>query len=170
MERKLVCETLLSRDHRTSVFLVAARSWELPQSLRLCDERVLQDYASLLVALALLGRELVHPAELGLAVLAHHVAHHMTASQHHAVLNGAERQVDDFLKEISATSRPSEAVRVGKISRQLQNIAISTRKLLPCRYQLTLVRQVGVALRAVVQLVASNVFQEHSTHLVTVIY
>lgn len=53
--------------------------------------------------LAVLGGELVHPAQLRVAVLAHHIAHHVTAGQHDAILHVAELQVDDRLEQVGAS-------------------------------------------------------------------
>ena len=51
------------------------------------DEGAFEDDAALFVALVLLGGKLVDPAELDVALLLRHVAHHVAARQHHAVLH-----------------------------------------------------------------------------------
>ena len=65
----------------------------LVYAIALLYEGALQNDAALLVALVVLGGELVHPAQLGVAVLAEDVPHHVAPSQHHAVHHLAHLQV-----------------------------------------------------------------------------
>lgn len=66
------------------------------EAFALPHQRPLQDDPSLLVALALLRGELVHPAQLTVAVLATDVPHHVPPSQHDSVLDLAVLQVHDL--------------------------------------------------------------------------
>lgn len=53
----------------------------------------LEDHSALLVALAVLGRKLIDPAQLTVAVLAADVSHHVSAGEHHPVLHLAVLEV-----------------------------------------------------------------------------
>lgn len=53
----------------------------------------LQDHAALLVPLVVVCGELVHPAQLGVAVLAEHVPHHVAPREHHPVHHLAHLKV-----------------------------------------------------------------------------
>lgn len=55
--------------------------------------------------LRLICCEFVHPTELGPTVLAHDIAHHVAASEHHPFLYCTEGQVDDTLEEISTSCK-----------------------------------------------------------------
>lgn len=66
------------------------------KAFALPHQRPLQDDAALLVALALLCGELVHPAQLAVAVLAADVPHHVSSCQHHSVLHLAVLQVHNL--------------------------------------------------------------------------
>jgi len=68
-----------------------------------------EDDAALFVALVLLGGKLVDPAELDVALFARHVAHHVAARQHHAVLHLAVAEIDDPVEEEGSSSGSSEA-------------------------------------------------------------
>ena len=59
-------------------------------------QRPLQDDTALLVALAFLSGEFVHPAQLAVAVLAADVPHHVSAGQHDSVLHLAVLQVHNL--------------------------------------------------------------------------
>ncbi len=59
-------------------------------------QRPLQNDAALLVALALLGGKLVHPAQLTVAVLAADVPHHVSSCQHDSVLHLAVLQIHNL--------------------------------------------------------------------------
>lgn len=71
----------------------------LLEALALPHQRPLQDHAALLVALAVLGGELVDPAQLTVAVLTADVSHHVSAGQHHTVLHLAVLQVHHLRDE-----------------------------------------------------------------------
>lgn len=79
------------------------------EAFTLPHQRSLQDDAALLVALALLGGKLVHPAQLVVAVFAADIPHHMTSRQHHAVLDLAVLQIHHLVEEESPPSGSSEA-------------------------------------------------------------
>lgn len=79
------------------------RSVRVQEALRLCDQRVLQNHSSLLVLLTLLRRKFVHPTEFRFAVLAHHIADHVSPRQHHPVLHSAVGQVDDAFEQVRST-------------------------------------------------------------------
>jgi len=81
------------------------------ETFALGDECSLQNHLPLLIALVFLGRELVDPAEFRLTVLARNVAHHMPASEHHAVLNVAEVEVNDAIEEKGSSRRAREPRR-----------------------------------------------------------
>lgn len=53
--------------------------------------------------LRLIRCEFVHPTELRPTVLAHDIAHHVAASEHHSFLNCTKGQVNDTLEEISTS-------------------------------------------------------------------
>jgi hypothetical protein len=59
----------------------------LIDAVRLGDESTLEDDASLLVPLVLLGGKLVYPANFGIAIFAKDVTHHVPPGQHHTVLH-----------------------------------------------------------------------------------
>ena len=65
-------------------------------AVTLLDQSSLQYNSPLLVSLIILSRELVHPAKLGVAVLAVDIPHHVSASQHDPVHHLAEVEVDDL--------------------------------------------------------------------------
>ena len=68
----------------------------LVNTVTLLDQSSLQNYSSLLVPLVILGSKLVHPAQLGITVLAVDVPHHVPPSQHDPVHHLAEVEVDDL--------------------------------------------------------------------------
>lgn len=53
----------------------------------------LQDHASFFIPLVVVSGELVHPAKLGVTVLAEHVPDHVAAREHHPVHHLAHFQV-----------------------------------------------------------------------------
>lgn len=57
------------------------------KAFALPHQRPLQDDATFLVALTFLRGELVHPAELTVAVFAADISHHVSPSQHDSVLH-----------------------------------------------------------------------------------
>lgn len=57
------------------------------EAFALPHQSSLQDDTALLVALALLGGKLVHPAEFAVAVLAADIPHHVSSCQHDSVLH-----------------------------------------------------------------------------------
>lgn len=79
------------------------------KALALPHQRPLQDDAALLVALALLGGKLVHPAQLAVAVLAADVSHHVSSCQHDSVLHLAVLQIDNLVEQESSAGGSSEA-------------------------------------------------------------
>lgn len=83
----------------------------LLEALALPHQRPLQDDAALLVALAVLGGELVDPAQLAVAVLAADVSHHVAAREHDAVLHLAVLEVDNLVEEKGSARGPGEARR-----------------------------------------------------------
>lgn len=62
-------------------------------------------YCGVYSLLRLICCEFVHPTELGPTVLAHDIAHHVAASEHHPFLNCTEGQVNDTLEEISTSCK-----------------------------------------------------------------
>lgn len=115
----------------------------LLDAIALSDKSPLEDDSSFLVPLALLSGKLVHPAELGVAVLAGYIAYHVPASQHHSVLHLAIIEVDHFVEE----ERPSRGASES------------------CTDELTAICQNGVAARAREQSRTSNVIEEDATHV-----
>lgn len=67
------------------------------KAFALPHQRPLQDDTALLVALAFLSGELVHPAQLAVAVLAADVPHHVSSGEHHSVLHLAVLEVHHLL-------------------------------------------------------------------------
>ena len=65
------------------IYLVADRMFI--DSVTLLDESSLQYNSPLLVSLIIFSRELVHPAQLGVAVLAVDIPHHVPPGEHHPV-------------------------------------------------------------------------------------
>ncbi|CAN8008529.1 unnamed protein product, partial [Ixodes pacificus] len=116
----------------------------LLDAVALCDQGPLKDDAALLVALTLLRCKLVDPAQLGVAVLAGYVAHHVPARQHHPpnVSLPPVVEVDDFVEE----ERPPRGARE------------------PGADELVAVCQHGVAAGAGEQPGAANVLQEYPAH------
>lgn len=114
----------------------------LLDAIALGDKCPLKDDSSLLVPLALLSGKLVHPAELGVAVLAGHVAYHVPARQHHSVLHLAVIEVDHFVEEECPSRGSSKS----------------------CTDELTAICQNGVAARARKQSGTSNMIEEDATH------
>ena len=112
------------------------------EALALRHEGPLQDHLALFISLVLLGRVLIHPAELRLAVLTRHIPHHVTSGQHHAVLHVAEVQVDDAVEQKRSARRARE----------------------PGRDQLVTVRKRDVAARAREQTRTAEVVQEDTPH------
>lgn len=115
----------------------------LLDAVTLGDERPLKDNAPFLVPLALLGGKLVHPAQLGVAVLARHVAHHVAPRQHHPVLHLTEVEVDDLVEEECSPRSSCE----------------------PRAYQLAAIRQDGVAACAREEPGAADVFEKYAAHV-----
>ena len=81
------------------------------EPLRLGHQGSLEYNPPLLVLLRLVGGVLIHPAEFGLALLARDVAHHVTASEHDAILHFAVLQIDYFVEEERSARRPRESRR-----------------------------------------------------------
>lgn len=79
------------------------------EAFTLPHQRPLQNDAALLVALAFLVGELVHPAQLAVAVLAADVPHHVSSCQHDAVLHLAVLQIHNLVEQESSSGGPSEA-------------------------------------------------------------
>lgn len=69
----------------------------------------LEDHSALLVALAVLGRKLIDPAQLTVAVLAADVSHHVSAGEHHPVLHLAVLEVHHLVEEEGSPCGSSEA-------------------------------------------------------------
>lgn len=63
------------------------------KALTLPNQRPLQDDATLLVSLTVLGSKLVDPTQLAVAVLAADISHHVPAGKHHSVLHLTVLQV-----------------------------------------------------------------------------
>lgn len=82
---------------------------DMLEALTLPHQCPLQDDAALLVSLALLGGELVHPAEFAVAVLAADVSHHVSSCQHDSVLHFTVLQIHNLVKQESSTGGSSEA-------------------------------------------------------------
>lgn len=80
-----------------------SQSVRVLESLRLCNQRVLQDDSALLVLLTFLCGKLVHPSQFLTTVLAHHIPDHVSTSQHHSVLDTTVGQVDDPLEEVGTS-------------------------------------------------------------------
>ena len=76
----------LMRQHLDS-FLVLIVVHVLGKAIDFVNESPFEDDLALLVALVVLGGELVDPAQLGVAILAGHVANHVATSEHHSVLH-----------------------------------------------------------------------------------
>lgn len=132
--------TKLGPMHRNSLVFIRV---VVIETLALGDERSLQNHLSLLVSLVVLRRELVDPAEFRLAVLAWDVAHHVTTSEHHAVLHVTEVQIDDAIEEKRSSCRARET----------------------CWDQLGPIRQRNVTAGAGEQARATQVVQKDSPHL-----
>lgn len=66
------------------------------EAFALPHQRPLQDDAALLVALALLCGEFVHPTEFAVAVLAADITHHVPPRQHDSVLHLAVLQIHNL--------------------------------------------------------------------------
>lgn len=79
------------------------------EAFALPHQRPLQDDAALLVALALLCGEFVHPTEFAVAVLAADVTHHVPPRQHDSVLHLAVLQIHNLVEEESPASGSGEA-------------------------------------------------------------
>lgn len=79
------------------------------EAFALPHQRPLQDDAALLVALALLCGEFVHPTEFAVAVLATDVTHHVPPRQHDSVLHLAVLQIHNLVEEESPASGSGEA-------------------------------------------------------------
>jgi len=90
------CNTNYTTVHRLqtcSQLVVIVDDWRwcgrrktIVETFNLGYESSLQYYTALFVALRLLRRKLVNPAELCIARLTRHVAHHVPTSQHNPVL------------------------------------------------------------------------------------
>ena len=78
------------------------------QTIALLDQSSLQYHLPLLVSLVILRGELVHPAQLGVAVLAEHVPHHVPPCQHHPVHHLAHLDVDHLVEEKCSACCSSE--------------------------------------------------------------
>lgn len=114
----------------------------LLDAVALRDQGPLEDDAALLVALTLLCGKLVDPAQLGVAVLAGHIAYHVPARQHHSVLHLTVVEVDHFVEQ----ERPPRGARE------------------PGADELIAIGQHGVAAGAGKQPCAANVLQEYTAH------
>jgi hypothetical protein len=117
------------------------------EALGLCDQGAFQDHLALLVALVLLRRKLVLPAELGVAVLAGDVADHVPAGEHDPVLHLAVLQVHHAVEEERAARGSREA----------------------CRDELSAIRQRRLARPAREQTGTAEVIEEDTAHAGTVI-
>lgn len=84
------------------------------EAFALPHQRPLQDYSSLLVALAFLRGKLVHPAQLTVAVLAADVPHHVSPCQHDPVLDLAVLQVHNLKKTPVAVTLPVQFSSLAK--------------------------------------------------------
>jgi len=113
-------------------------------AIALGDQSPFEDDPSLLVPLVILGGKLVDPAQLGVAILARHVADHVAAGEHHSVLHLTVVQVDHFIEQKGPAGRSREA---------------GTDQLRP-------IRQDRVATGAREQSRPSNVIEENATHRV----
>lgn len=78
-------------------------SVRVQEPIGLCDQRIFQDNSSLFIFLRVVVRELIAPAQLRPAALAHDIADHMASREHHSILDSAEGQVDDALEEIRSS-------------------------------------------------------------------
>lgn len=79
------------------------------KAFALPHQRPLQDDTALLVALALLRGELVHPAQLAVAVLTADVPHHVSSRQHDSVLDLAVLQIHHLVEQESSARGSGEA-------------------------------------------------------------
>lgn len=79
------------------------------EAFALPHQRPLQDDAALLVALALLCGEFVHPTKFAVAVLAADITHHVPPRQHDSVLHLAVLQIHNLVEEESPASGSGEA-------------------------------------------------------------
>lgn len=66
------------------------------KAFALPHQRPLQDDAAFFIALALLCRKLVHPAQFAVAVLAADVPHHVSSGEHDAVLDFTLLQIHNL--------------------------------------------------------------------------
>ena len=92
------------------------------------DECPLEDDSGLFVPLRLLGGELVHPAQLGVAVLAVDVPDHVSAGEHDPVLDVAVVEVDHLVEEEGPARGPREAGGDEFASVGQESVALRARK------------------------------------------
>lgn len=85
------------------------RGYVLFEALTLSHKGPLQDDAALLITLAILCGELIDPAQFAVAVLAADVTYHVSARQHHPILDLTVLQVDHLVKQERSPCGPSEA-------------------------------------------------------------
>lgn len=71
------------------------------EAFALCHQRPLQDDAALLVALTFLSGELIHPAQLTVAILAADIPHHVPPCQHDSVLDFTVLQIHNLESSMS---------------------------------------------------------------------
>lgn len=98
------------------------------EALALSHQSPLQDDSALLVALTFLGGELVHPAQLTVAVFAADVPHHVPPRQHDSVLHLAVLQIHNLVEQKSSAGGSSEASgdEFGSVGQD--GVAVGTRK------------------------------------------
>ncbi len=145
----------------------------LLEALSLPHQRSLQDHTALFIALAVLGGELVDPAQLAVAVLTADVSHHVSAGQHHAVLHLAVLQVHHLTHTHTHTHGHSETPprRCARHCRTLSKDSHLVEEEGPsggsgeaCGDQLGAVGQDRVTVSAGEQTCPAHVIQEDSAH------
>lgn len=86
------------------------------------------------ILLTVFGGKFVHPAQFVFAIFAEDIAHHMTARQHHSILNGCECQIDHTFEQKCTTCIKWKTKNKNENSRSSTSTITMEHKNQMCKY------------------------------------